>query len=76
MTDTGMLNELIKGSGLKKGWIAEQLGLSYFGFQKKINNESQFKANEIKKLCELLNITSLKMREDIFFASNVDKMTT
>jgi hypothetical protein len=76
LTDTNLLNDSIKRSGLKRTWIAEQLGLSYFGFQKKVNNESQFKANEIKQLCILLRIESLVEREHIFFASNVDKMTT
>lgn len=76
MTNTILLNNLIKDSGLKRTWIAEQLGLSYFGFQKKVNNENQFKANEIKKLCKLLGIDSLEKKELIFFASNVDNMTT
>ena len=76
MTNVVLLNQLIKKSGLKRCWIAEQLGLSYFGFQKKVNNENQFKASEIKKLCELLNIASLKEGENIFFAPDVDKMTT
>lgn len=76
MTNTDRLNEVIKMSGLKKKWIAEKLGLSYFGLQKKIDNENEFKAGEIKKLCELLAITSLKSRDEIFFAENVDKMTT
>lgn len=76
MTDTYRLNEAIKMSGLKKKWIAEQLGLSYFGLQKKIDNENQFKAGEIKKLCELVGIASLKTRDEIFFAGRVDKMTT
>lgn len=76
MTNVTLLNDIIKKSGLKRCWIAEQLGLSYFGFQKKVNNENQFKASEIKKLCELLNVVSLKEREDIFFAPDVDKMTT
>lgn len=76
MTNTELLNQEIKNSGLKKSWIANQLELSTFGFQKKVNNETQFKAGEIQKLCELLNITSLRQKDEIFFNSNVDKMTT
>ncbi len=76
MTNTVRLNEEIKRSGLKKGWIAAKLGLSSYGFLRKIKNESQFKAGEIKDLCQLLKITSLKERDEIFFADDVDKKTT
>jgi len=76
MTDTVRLNSEIKKSGLKKGWIAAELGLSGYGFQRKINNESQFKAGEIKELCQLLKITSLKKKDEIFFTDDVDKKTT
>ncbi|WP_077611994.1 hypothetical protein [Clostridium sp. Marseille-P2415] len=76
MTDTVRLNDEIKTSGLKKGWIAAELGLSSYGFHRKINNASQFKAGEIKGLCQLLNITSLEKKDEIFFADDVDKKTT
>lgn len=76
MTDTKRLLEVIECSGLRKGFIASKLGITTYGFQKKVENKSQFKAEEIKILCELLNITSLKEKERIFFAENVDKMPT
>lgn len=76
MTDTKRLNYLIEQSGYKKAWIAKQLGLSPYGLQKKIENKTEFKAGEIKRLCVLLKITSLRERDEIFFANNVDKMTT
>ena len=59
MTDTEILLDVIKQSGLRKGFIASKLGITTYGFQKKVENRSQFKAEEIKILCELLNITSL-----------------
>ena len=67
MTDTEMLRKRIKDSGLKLGYIAEKMGLSRFGLAKKINNESQFFASEIDKMCEILNISSTKERMMIFF---------
>lgn len=73
MTDTSRLKEKIAERGLKQGFIAEKLGLTSYGFAKKLNNESEFKASEIKILCELLSITSLKERESIFFADAVEK---
>lgn len=76
MTDTQELLAIIEKSGLKKGFIASKLGITTYGFQRKVENKSQFKAEEIKILCEVLNITSLKEREKIFFAENVDKMPT
>lgn len=76
MTDTKELSRLIKESGLKKGFIAQKLGITTYGFQKKIENRNHFKAYEIKILCDILKITSLREKERIFFAENVDKMPT
>lgn len=73
MTDTNRLKEKIAERGLKLGFIAEKLGLTSYGFTKKMNNDTEFKASEIKTLCELLSITSLKERESIFFADTVEK---
>ena len=66
MTDTVRLNDEIKRSGLKKGGIAAELGLSAYSFWRKINNENQFKAGEIRELCKLLKFTSLKKRHEFF----------
>lgn len=76
MTNTVRLNERIKKSGLKKGWIADRLHLSSYGFRRKLWNKSQFKAGEIKMLCELLGIVSLEEISGIFFNELVDEKTT
>ena len=68
MTNTEFLELLIKESGLKKGHIAEQLGLTRFGLAKKITNETEFKASEIDKLTKLLGITDPNIKEEVFFA--------
>lgn len=68
MTNTEALKLKIKEQGLKQGYIAEKLGLSSYGFAKKVNNMSEFKATEISLLCDLLKITSLKEKESIFFS--------
>ena len=67
MTDTERLEKLIKDQGLKKGFIARQLGLSPWGLQLKIDNVHEFKASEIVKICGVLGISSLREREAIFF---------
>ncbi|WP_418305654.1 DUF739 family protein, partial [Phascolarctobacterium faecium] len=72
MTNTRLLEEIIDKSGLKRGKIASELELSYSALNKKINNQVSFKANEIQKLCEVLSITDLRLKDDIFFAENVD----
>lgn len=76
MLDTQRFNLLVETKGIKKKKLCEMLGLSYLGLQKKIENKHDFTANEIQKLCDFLGITDLKDKESIFFASNVDKMTT
>lgn len=68
MTNTELLMDYVKKSGLKLGYIAEQMELSRYGLSNKINNVTEFKASEIEKLCNLLHITSMEDRSRIFFA--------
>lgn len=68
MTNTSLLREKIKKSGLKMEFIAEKLGLSRAAFSMKVNNESAFKVPEMYKLCDLLDIDE-EYAKDIFFAN-------
>lgn len=72
MTDTKELNRIISESGFTKSFIANKLGITLYSFQLKRENKRQFTAEQIKILCDLLNIKSLKEKERIFFAENVD----
>ena len=56
MTNTALLRKKIDESGYKLRFIAKQIGITYQGFLKKINNETEFKAKEIMILCDLLKI--------------------
>lgn len=76
MTNTTLLKELIAKSGLKLKYVADYLGLSAYGFSKKVNNEQEFKVSEVEALCELLNIRDLKLKERIFFAKEDDLKST
>lgn len=76
MVDTQRLNDRIDRSGLKKYYIASKIGLTTYGLQKKITNQTQFKANEIKGLCIVLQIETLEEKEKIFFSKNVGEMET
>lgn len=71
MTNTTLLREKIDESGYKLRFIAKQIGITYAGFLKKINNETEFKASEIQGLKDLLNLTD-EERDKIFFTLNVE----
>lgn len=75
MTNTALLREKMDESGYKLRFIAKQIGITYQGFLKKINNESEFRVSEVQGLCQLLNLTP-EDKENIFFAQNVDKTAT
>ena len=69
MTNTLKLKAAIMESGMNQEQIAEMLGMTNATFNYKVNNKSEFKASEIKKLCEVLNITEVNV---IFFADKVE----
>lgn len=76
MTDTELLNQYIKGSGLKLNFIAEQIGRSRYCFMQKRDNVTEFLPSEIEKLCDLLKINSLEEKNRIFFANKVERDST
>ena len=49
--------------------VAEKLGISRAGWYRKLNGKSPFTAEQIQIMCDILHITSLREKEDIFFAS-------
>lgn len=73
MTNTKLLRELIKRSGLKINFIAAKMGISRAALSGKINNRSAFNQYEIEKLCKLLSINSFEDKEAVFFATDVSK---
>lgn len=68
MTNTALLEEYIEKSGYKKSFIAKALNITAYALTLKINNKSEFKANEIDIFCKLLNI-GIRDRMRIFFAN-------
>lgn len=72
MTNTEMLRDAIKKSGLKLEFIAEKLGITRFSLSKKIENVTEFKTSEVQKMCDVLQITDPQDKEAIFFAQKVD----
>lgn len=70
MTNTELLEQKISESGKLRKFLAQKCGLTYAGFRNCVTNKAEFKASHIEILCEELNITSLKERQDIFFAKS------
>ena len=68
MTNVELLKEKVAKSGLKTVFIAESIGISRASWYNKLNGKTKFTAEEIKKLCDTLRITSLREREEIFFS--------
>ena len=69
MTDVVLLKKKIEESGLKNKAIAIRLGISRTTWYYKRNNITPLTADEIRTLCEMLHITSLREKEKIFFAN-------
>lgn len=68
MIDSKKLEERIKQSGLKKGYLAERIGVSRTTFSALLSNKSEFKVSQIRTLCELLDIHDDETLRAIFFA--------
>ena len=69
VTNVKLLEELIQRSGLKKGYLAKEIGVSRSTFHSLLNNKAEFKTSQVKTLCRLLNIKEDKTIKAIFFAS-------
>lgn len=57
MINTQLLEDKIKGSGLKNDYISDELGISRQAFRLKRIGTTPFKKLEIERLCELLDVT-------------------
>ncbi len=66
MTDSDLLRKRITESGLKYYHIANELGISRYALQKKINNETEFKVSEAVALAKILDLSEEEMGK-IFF---------
>ena len=71
MTNSVLLRQKINECGYKLVFVAAKCGLTYYGFLKKMNNETEFKVGEVASLKALLQLTDAEVGA-IFFAENVD----
>lgn len=65
-TNTELLGDAIARSGLKKCYLAREIGVSGGHFGKLVRGKKEFKGSQIKRLCELLHLTAEEM-DAIFF---------
>lgn len=75
MTNTELLKTKIKEKGLKKGFIAKNLNLSYKWLKKRMDGEKDFLVNEMQILCKLLDLND-EEKKAIFFVENVEDSST
>jgi transcriptional regulator with XRE-family HTH domain len=69
MTNTKKLKAAFAINGISQRKIAQDMNLSYYTFNKKVNNKSEFKASEIDYLSTQLNLSE---KDSYFFARKVD----
>lgn len=75
MTNSTLLRLKIKNKGFRLSHLVCKLNTSYAWLKKKIDGEIPFKNDEILILSKILELTDSEIM-DIFFADEVDKMTT
>ena len=68
MVNTQELEMAIANSGKKKNFLAKKCGITRQSLTAKINNRSDFTAEQIMVLCNELSITQISRRDRIFFA--------
>lgn len=68
MTDVKQLEKIIQQKGLKKGFVAEKIGVSRSTFYAQLKGETEFKASHIRSLCDVLDIKDDETIRAIFFA--------
>ncbi len=76
MTDSAMIKKLIRIRGISMEEIAEALSISAGLLERKLNNDKEFRFDEIELLCHILRLDDDIDKEQIFFAGNVEKMST
>ena len=66
MTDTVMIRDCIRSSGLRLGHLAHVMGITNNNLRNKLENETEFKLSEADKLSKILGMTA-EQRDRCFF---------
>lgn len=75
MTNTIELEVALIRNGITYQKLAELIGISYQSMSLKANNRRDFKATEIDRIKQVLNLSS-EERDIIFFSNNVEEKST
>ena len=76
MTNSNLIRQTIKDRGLKIKFVAEKMGLSHYGLQKKMDNLTEFKVSEVQAFCDAVGGLARDDMIRIFFADEVDYPAT
>ena len=68
MTNTRLLRDKIEESGKKRAHLAAKLGVSRASFYNLCSGKTQFRTEQVKILCNELDIVDPLEKETIFFA--------
>lgn len=68
MVDWKLLEQKIEDSGLRRAYVYQSVGITRSGWCHKKNGNGDFSAKQIVALCDVLHITKLSEKEQIFFA--------
>lgn len=68
MTNVKLLEDRIRKSGLKKWYLAEQIGVSRGTFRALLANKREFRTSQVETLCKILDIKDDATIKAIFFA--------
>ncbi|MDR0676906.1 MAG: toxin-antitoxin system, antitoxin component, Xre family protein [Elusimicrobiota bacterium] len=73
MINKKLLEEILKIQKKKKKDIITSLNISYDCLKHKLDGKYEFKLSEVQKICQILEINSLGLKDEIFFMHNVNK---
>lgn len=69
MTNTELFLKKLKEKNMLQYELAEKVGISRQSMSMKIHNVREFFPSEIDKICKILDISDIAMRDAIFFAA-------
>ena len=76
MTDSKKLKAIIAERGYELRNVAERMDLSAKELQLRLDNRKEFRSGEAAALCDILDISSMKEKKDIFFTHEDDLKST
>ena len=76
MTDSEKLKAIIAERGYELRNVAELMDLSAKELQLLVDNRKEFRSGEVAALCDILDISSVEEKRDIFFTNEDDLKST